>query len=119
MDYHRDEFPMGPCKGGMMTFARHGPVALAACAFIALGASAAPTSSLEGWYTSDQASAGRTRYNASCAMCHGQNLQGGAGPALTGASFGAKWRGHPLSDLYTVVHDQMPLTAPGKGVSRG
>ncbi len=80
---------------------------------VASAARAAPTSSVEGWYTPDQASAGRTRYAANCAACHGSNLQGGAGPALSGSSFAAKWRNHPLSDLYTVAHDQMPLTAPG------
>jgi len=57
--------------------------------------------------------ASRTRYAANCAACHGASLQGGAGPALSRSSFAAKWRNHPLSDLYTDAHDQMPLTAPG------
>lgn len=88
-------------------------LALGAGLLATLGASAAPTSSLEGWYTPDQASAGRARYAANCAACHGSSLQGGAGPALSGSSLAAKWRNRPLSDLYTVAHDQMPLTAPG------
>src|SRR5262245_2913846 len=88
-------------------------VAIGVSILVALSAHAAPTSSLDGWYTREQASAGKARYAANCAMCHGQNLEGGAGPALSGASFAAKWRNHPLSDLYTVVHDQMPLTKPG------
>ena len=88
-------------------------LAMGAFALADAAMGAAPTSSIEGWYTADQATAGRTKYNANCAACHGQNLQGGAGPALSGTSFAAKWRGRPLSDLYTVAHDQMPLTAPG------
>ena len=80
----------------------------------ALPASAAQTSSVDGWYAPDQATRGKGSYNANCAVCHGPSLQGGAGPALSGASFAAKWRDRPLRDLYTVAHDQMPLTAPGK-----
>ena len=80
----------------------------------ALPASAAQTSSVDGWYAPDQATRGKGSYNAKCAVCHGSSLQGGAGPALSGASFAAKWRDRPLRDLYTVAHDQMPLTAPGK-----
>ena len=92
------------------------PLAFALLAVVSaftFGANAAPTSSIEGWYTPDQANSGRARYAASCAACHGPNLQGGAGPALAGASFAAKWRNHPLRDFYTVAHDQMPLNAPG------
>ena len=80
----------------------------------ALPASAAQTSSVDGWYAPDQATRGKGSYNANCAVCHGSSLQGGAGPALSGPSFAAKWRDRPLRDLYTVAHDQMPLTAPGK-----
>ncbi len=89
-------------------------LALGACILsVTFTASGATTSSLEGWYAPDQASSGRARYTTNCAVCHGSNLQGGAGPALSGASFNAKWRNHPLRDLYTVVHDQMPLSTPG------
>src|SRR5947207_2870224 len=92
------------------------PLAFALLAVVSaftFGANAASTSSIEGWYTPDQANSGRARYAATCATCHGPNLQGGAGPALAGASFAAKWRNHPLRDLYSVAHDQMPLNAPG------
>ena len=56
-------------------------LAMGAFALADAAMGAAPTSSIEGWYTADQATAGRTKYNANCAACHGQNLQGGAGPA--------------------------------------
>ncbi|MFC4452667.1 PQQ-binding-like beta-propeller repeat protein [Deinococcus sonorensis] len=65
-------------------------------------------------FTSGQSQQGQSNYNQNCAGCHGANLQGGAGPALAGSKFLAKWaNGKPLSDLYTVISKQMPLNAPG------
>jgi mono/diheme cytochrome c family protein len=86
---------------------------MALVALSVASAAAAPTSSIEGIFNSQQAQAGKTGYNDACASCHGATLQGGAGPALSGASFKTKWRDHPLRDLFDVVHDQMPLNAPG------
>ena len=39
------------------------------------------------WYTIEQAEAGGSLYRRVCSACHGSNLEGGAGPALTGASW--------------------------------
>lgn len=66
-------------------------------------------------FTAAQAQDGQSVYTKSCAGCHGANLQGAAGPALSGTSFLAKWAdgGHKLADLYSVISKQMPLTAPG------
>jgi alcohol dehydrogenase (cytochrome c) len=66
-------------------------------------------------YTTAQAGAGKAVYAASCASCHGANLEGGAGPALVGADFVRKWADGKKSaaDLYAVVHGSMPLQAPG------
>ena len=66
-----------------------------------------------GWYNASQASAGARDYGASCASCHGQKLEGGAGPTLKGSAFLSKWQGKSLADLWEVVHAQMPLGAPG------
>ena len=66
-----------------------------------------------GWYSASQASTGARDYGAACASCHGQKLEGGAGPTLKGPPFLAKWQGKSLADLWQVVHDQMPLGAPG------
>jgi len=66
-----------------------------------------------GWYSPSQASAGARDYGASCASCHGQKLEGGAGPTLKGPAFLSKWQGKSLADLWQVTHDQMPLGAPG------
>ena len=38
-------------------------------------------------YTLEQAASGARLYQHSCSSCHGSNLEGGAGPALTGSSW--------------------------------
>ena len=45
------------------------------------------TSQAGAWYTVEQAAAGGSLFQHSCSSCHGANLEGGAGPALTGASW--------------------------------
>jgi mono/diheme cytochrome c family protein len=66
-----------------------------------------------GWFTGAQADSGAKQFAASCAQCHGASLQGGAGPALEGSTFLATWQGRTLGALYSFVHADMPLTAPG------
>ena len=65
-------------------------------------------------FTDKQAQAGETVYNASCAMCHGKNLNDG-GPALKGDKFLAKWSGEGKTalDLYTKIATTMPKNKPG------
>jgi PQQ-dependent dehydrogenase (methanol/ethanol family) len=65
------------------------------------------------WYSSDQAAQGKTLFAQKCALCHGANLQGGAGPPLAGSQFFLRYRGKPLSALWSTVHTEMPLNAPG------
>jgi alcohol dehydrogenase (cytochrome c) len=67
----------------------------------------------EGWYSATQAAQGAAVFKQKCAVCHGANLQGGAGPALVGNQFFLRYRGKPLSALWSTIHDQMPLNAPG------
>src|SRR5262245_12414006 len=66
-----------------------------------------------GWFTVEQAARGRTTFESNCATCHGADLSGGAGPALSGAGFLERWRGRTLADLDSFEHTQMPLNAPG------
>jgi alcohol dehydrogenase (cytochrome c) len=62
-------------------------------------------------YTPAQVASGAAVYASSCASCHGAQLQGVAGPALTGTAIA---RAHPsVSQLRTTVTTLMPLTAPG------
>ncbi len=66
-----------------------------------------------GVYTADQAKAGAAIFAAQCSMCHGQKLEGGAGPQLAGSDFIGKWSGQTADDLRDVIATQMPLTSPG------
>jgi mono/diheme cytochrome c family protein len=64
-------------------------------------------------YTAAQATQGAALFANSCAGCHGQNLEGTAAPALSGAAFMRSWNGKSADDLfYTISHD-MPLDNPG------
>ncbi len=67
----------------------------------------------EGWYSTQQAAQGGTLFKQKCAVCHGDKLQGGAGPTLVGNQFFLRYGGKPLSALWSIVHTQMPLNAPG------
>ena len=48
-------------------------------------------------------------------MCHGAQLEGGAGPALVGPDFAASIAGDRLSlgDVFGMVAYQMPYDSPG------
>jgi len=66
-----------------------------------------------GGYTSAQASRGATVYTQSCSACHGANLQGEAGPPLTGQSFQLAYGGGTAAQLYDFISRQMPQDKPG------
>jgi alcohol dehydrogenase (cytochrome c) len=67
-----------------------------------------------GPYTAEQASAGRTAYQANCAVCHAQDLSGREGPALAGANFMGQWGDRSVGDLIGLMRTTMP---PGAGGS--
>jgi mono/diheme cytochrome c family protein len=62
-------------------------------------------------YTQQQVAQGSEVYATSCALCHGDHLQGVSAPALTGAGFGHSHL--TAAQLRGVVTQTMPLTAPG------
>jgi mono/diheme cytochrome c family protein len=62
-------------------------------------------------YTQQQVAQGGAIYGKSCALCHGDKLQGLSAPALTGAGFSHAHLN--AAQLRNVVTQTMPLTAPG------
>jgi len=68
-------------------------------------------------YSSEQADRGEKRYKATCADCHGDDLQGGliGGPPLKGNAFDAAFaEGAPASALFSFMSTQMPPDSPGQ-----
>jgi len=66
-----------------------------------------------GIYTAVQANAGQKEYGVNCAPCHGNALNGGAGPALAGAGFMSAWGPKSARELYQYVSTSMPAGNPG------
>src|SRR5271156_3293334 len=71
-----------------------------------------------GWDTSAQAANGAKAYQKTCASCHGATLQGGMGPALVGRQFWLTYAGKKVSTLWSAVHTEMPMMAPGSVSAR-
>jgi PQQ-dependent dehydrogenase (methanol/ethanol family) len=74
--------------------------------------SAAPSEELV-HFQRERALAGRATFVAKCASCHGDDLQGKAGPALRGELFRQKWLNgqRKFADLYSFVQQSMPVGA--------
>jgi mono/diheme cytochrome c family protein len=68
----------------------------------------------DGVYTEDQAERGHIQYDARCAECHGDDLEGDVeAPALCGDDFLWKFNGVTLDHIFERVHRDMPLTNSG------
>ncbi len=82
---------------------------------VTLALSAAANAAGGGGYTQAQAQAGAQVYSATCSVCHGSKLQGGAAPALTGAAFARtlKTTYPTTSKLFEVIATLMPVNNPG------
>jgi cytochrome c oxidase cbb3-type subunit 3 len=63
-----------------------------------------------------EADQGPEIYKADCAMCHGENLEGGIGPSLTGPKF---VYGGALADHVRIITDGTPKGMPGFGKQLG
>jgi mono/diheme cytochrome c family protein len=81
-------------------------------ALFSLSAASAPAKS-GGGYTDAQAARGATVYNQSCLECHGANLEGQSGPALSGPVLKSAYGGGTAEPLYDFISRQMPQNAPG------
>jgi mono/diheme cytochrome c family protein len=68
---------------------------------------------LDGVYTPAQAMRGEAQYQANCAGCHGETLDGRAMGALRGEKFLDRWREDNLDTLFTHIKTRMPARAPG------
>ncbi|HEX4368388.1 MAG TPA: cytochrome c, partial [Rhodopila sp.] len=87
---------------------------------LALGALSVASASAQstgggGKYTQAQAAAGKETFDKTCAICHGDHLQGGAGPALAGQQFLSVSQFQKISAeyFYHFMATHMPLTNPG------
>lgn len=63
-------------------------------------------------FTAPQATGGGANYRRLCASCHGHELEGTAGPALSGEAFSYRI-GEPVFDLHDFIKNVMPPSAPG------
>jgi PQQ-dependent dehydrogenase (s-GDH family) len=64
-------------------------------------------------YMAAQAAAGKTAFDADCAVCHGNTLTNGTmAPPLAGESFRTLWAGRPVRALYDSART-MPPANPG------
>jgi S-disulfanyl-L-cysteine oxidoreductase SoxD len=62
-------------------------------------------------FTAEQAAAGRTVYDSTCARCHGAKLEGVEAPALAGRNVMQTF--NTAGGLYDVISVEMPPDAPG------
>jgi len=67
----------------------------------------------DGVYTAAQAMRGKATFDMRCAICHGEMLEGAAGPPLVGDVFLGPRDSQPLSDLFEKINATMPADAPG------
>jgi mono/diheme cytochrome c family protein len=66
-------------------------------------------------FTAEQAEQGKVFYAQDCASCHGPDLEGGNGPALTGTAFGQLMtdQNRTAASLLQVITETMPYDAAG------
>lgn len=87
-------------------------LALALSASVSLRAQQARTVK-DGVYTALQAMRGGAIFEMRCAVCHGEMLEGLAGPPLTGDVFLGPRDKQPVADLFDKIRNTMPADAPG------
>jgi mono/diheme cytochrome c family protein len=62
---------------------------------------------VSGWYTVEQAAAGKKLFEDSCSSCHGAKLEGGAGPALSGVTWAQRFGGAKLLTVWGEIKGPM------------
>jgi polar amino acid transport system substrate-binding protein len=102
----------------MVSVSRGRSVAVAAAVALLISAGAASrahaSSAAPALYTAAQASSGGKEYESKCSACHGAQLEGGAGPALSGPTLKTLSQNTKLTigDLFSFLSQQMPLNEP-------
>jgi alcohol dehydrogenase (cytochrome c) len=82
--------------------------------FSALAATLASAQEVALSFTAEQAAQGRAAYDATCAMCHGANLDDGPlAMPLKGDAFMRTFGGKPALALFDVLRTTMPTGNPG------
>jgi mono/diheme cytochrome c family protein len=74
---------------------------------------AAPPTVWDGVFTAAQADRGKILFSNNCAECHGENLEGGDGKALSGDQFWKDWKESTVGELLTFVKTNMPFDDDG------
>src|ERR1700742_1546547 len=65
-------------------------------------------------FSAAQADRGAATYKDNCALCHGEDMSGGAGiPALNGPDFAFGYKGKPAQALFDYVRMNMPPGGAG------
>ncbi|MGZ3499058.1 MAG: c-type cytochrome [Vulcanimicrobiaceae bacterium] len=87
-------------------------IILALAAVPALSKSTSATNSIS--FSAAQAAAGKKQFEAHCASCHGEQLEGGVGPALAGPNAATlRTKLHAtVSDVFSIMAMEMPFYAP-------
>jgi len=104
--------PRGPA-------AMHYAIAVATCAYTLVGAFSLTShagqlrSVTDGVYSTGQAGRGQQIYQAQCAECHGNAMEGTSGPPLVGDGFLSNWSARPLANLVDKIQKTMPFNLPG------
>ena len=99
--------------------ANWGCAALATCALSGAAAAQSLFDSGNVGFTEPQATRGQAAYTASCAACHGPNLDDGQfAPAVKGAAFRAHWHDQSPEALQALLTKRMPPASPGSLGSR-
>jgi len=94
-------------------------IAVATCAYTLVGAFSLTShagqlrSVTDGVYSTGQAGRGQQIYQAQCAECHGNAMEGTSGPPLVGDGFLSNWSARPLANLVDKIQKTMPFNLPG------
>jgi mono/diheme cytochrome c family protein len=105
--------PRGPVMLRSVLGVTCGVYVLFGAYFVVVGKAAQSRSVAEGVYSAAQAARGQQIYQAQCAECHGNSLDGGSGPPLVGESFLSSWSARPLTTLVDKIQKTMPFSLAG------